>query len=343
MKRLVLFTFFSTLLAIALFRYTHQHAYTQANQQQSIPEAWLHSDTATCTPKADQRPADQTFLTFPEWYLVFSPEEQAHYLTKHTATDFPYLAHTYQIWESYHLVSSTIKGHYAPNPGYHFMIKVIGSSATVEYILKAIYEKVVGRITDTKIPLTEEDQFAAKFTDHYVCFIKGQPWYAFDFKKELHSLWTDIPLLGNHILRKAERRYFLTTELLVKWGYGKLISMGTKKIYDEALPTTSVCFANNQVIQLPRYDRFAPAIINYANSGWNVKEIAGNHSILLFTVIAPTQHQVMPKHCMTLFSQRLASDTTYTRRALVTQVSDLSEVCRQLTEQSVFVEHVFDY
>jgi hypothetical protein len=37
-----------------------------------VPKAWLATNKDPRTHKADVRAADQTFLTFPEWFLVFS-------------------------------------------------------------------------------------------------------------------------------------------------------------------------------------------------------------------------------------------------------------------------------
>jgi len=45
-----------------------------AGEGKVVPKDWLIQNRNPLTPKEDQRPADQTFLTFPEWYLVFSPE-----------------------------------------------------------------------------------------------------------------------------------------------------------------------------------------------------------------------------------------------------------------------------
>jgi hypothetical protein len=42
-------------------------------------------------PKVHRRDTEQTFLTFPEWYLVHSPAEYAVYVKDHTPTQFPLL------------------------------------------------------------------------------------------------------------------------------------------------------------------------------------------------------------------------------------------------------------
>src|SRR5262249_42948623 len=84
-------------------------------------------------PEGPDRPADQTFLTYPEWFLVFSPQERAAYLSSRNAPSrFPYLGHVKQLWEGYRAVARATRD-YPFNFGYHAMIVVISTSTTVEY------------------------------------------------------------------------------------------------------------------------------------------------------------------------------------------------------------------
>ena len=308
-----------------------------------IKKEWLVINKKTVTPLKDIRLADQTFLTFPEWYLVFSPEEQANYFKHTTATSFPFNSHTRQIWESYHIVNNQIKGNFPPNKGYHFMIWVIGSSASVEYSIKAVYEKLIGRITDTHEVITVEDKFNAKFTQHYVDFIKDRPWYEFDFKTQLKDLWRDNAFWGDHFGRKIERRYILTSELLVKYIYGKLIGLGTKQVYDEALPNTVVVINNDSLVNLPRYDKFNPAIQSLALKGNQIKEIAGNNSAILLTLIVPRNARTEFDGAQTVFIQPLASDLSKKRIAIAIPVKDLNVLLMDLNRNKVDIEHVFDF
>src|SRR5207245_5383432 len=93
------------------------------------------------TPEKYHRSVEQTFLTYPEWFLVSSPAEYARFIDGHPPSDFPFFAHIGQLWRSYGAVRRAIgERHYPKNPGYHVMIVVIGVSTTVEYTLKAAYE-----------------------------------------------------------------------------------------------------------------------------------------------------------------------------------------------------------
>lgn len=344
MKRLYILTLCSIVLAACIFFLKKGNPTTiAAGEGLIIPKEWLTTNKNAATPKKDIRPADQTFLTYPEWFLVFSPEEQANYFKQHTSTTFPFMSHTAQIWESYRVVNDQIKDNFPTNTGYHFMIWVIGTSASVEYSIKAWHEIIIGRITDTGVPNTDEDKFNAKFTQDYVDFIKERPWYEFDFKSRLQTLWTSMPFLGDNFLRKVERKYILTSELLVKYVYGKAIGLGTKQVYEEALPTTAVILDNDSLQYLPRYDRFARAVTDIAKHGHNLKEIAGNNSAILLTVLVPADNNLKFENAQTVFTQPIASDLSIKRIALVAPVADLSKLLLQLDKEEIKVEHLFDY
>lgn len=344
MKRLYILTFCSIGLAACIFFFKKRNPTTiAAGEGLVIKKEWLKQNNKPITPKNDCRPADQTFLTFPEWYLVFSPEEQAIYFKQHTTSTFPFMSHTAQIWESYKIVNNQIKDNFPTNTGYHFMIWVIGSSASVEYSIKTWYETIIGRITDTYDVKTEEDKFNATFTQDYVDFIKDRPWYEFDFKSRLKYLWTYTSFFGDNFFRKIERKYILTSELAVKYIYGKLIGLGTKTVYDEALPTTAVVLENDSLLYLPRYDKFANAVISLAENGYGFKEIAGNNSAILLTVLVPASIKIDFENIQTVFTQPISSDPATKRIALAIPVASLSELLLQLNNNKIKIEHVFDF
>ena len=114
---------------------------------------------AVATP-VDRRGEEQTFLTFPEWFLVFSPAEYAEFVRTHTPDEFCFWGHIGQLWSSYGQVIHQTRARGEPtNWGYHVMIMVIGVSTTAEYAIRSAYEQLIGRIsalaggrTDKKVP-----------------------------------------------------------------------------------------------------------------------------------------------------------------------------------------------
>ena len=85
-----------------------------------------------------------------------------------------------------------------------------------------------------------EERLYADYAQAYVDFIRLEPWYKFDFLAPLKQLWAELPLSGPNLIRRWERRFALTTELLVKEGYARLIKLGTQSVYDAPKPTTAV-------------------------------------------------------------------------------------------------------
>jgi hypothetical protein len=86
----------------------------------------------TRTPPEHRRGEDQTFLTFPEWYLVHSPAELAQFLSLTRApSEFPWGGHIAQFWQGYREMTRETKA-YPFNGGYHLMVSVIGTSTTVD-------------------------------------------------------------------------------------------------------------------------------------------------------------------------------------------------------------------
>ena len=132
--------------------------------------SWAAAADAVITPPEHRRGEDQTFLTFPEWYLVHSPAELAQYLSLQRAPSaFPFGGHIGQFWQGYREVTHETRA-YPFNGGYHLMVSVIGTSTTVEYGLRAAYESTAGRLADASIngrPSAEE-QLGACVAQAYV-------------------------------------------------------------------------------------------------------------------------------------------------------------------------------
>ena len=161
---------------------------------------------APVAPPEHRRGEEQTFLTYPEWFLVHSPAEYAAYVKDRPPSDFPYFGHIGQLWRSYAAVTKATR-EYPPNLGYHVMIMVIATSTTVEYALHSAYETVVGRLAELSRTrgMTDEDRYAARIAQDYVDFIRVQPWYEYDFVAKLDGLWRETGLVGPDMLRKGER------------------------------------------------------------------------------------------------------------------------------------------
>lgn len=325
--------------------------------------AWLPAAAAgePFTPPEHRRGEDQTYLTFPEWFLVHSPAEYAAFLQHDDPHSFPLMAHVRQLWSSYAAVIRATR-EYPFNGEYHVMINVIAVSTTVEYGLKALYENTFGRLSAAVRGerRTPEDEFAAATAQRYVDFIRDRPWYEFPFSDELIALWR-VPLTGGNIVRKWERRFALTSELLVKAAYGRLIGIGTRSSFEVPKPVSAIVVEGitpdaakapereilrtlpdgRTVMTIPRYERFALHAQTLARGGARFTEIAGNRNIVLISML--TDQPSLPA-----WARRVVIEQPYLtrpgwRRAVVeVPIARLHEALLAPNEH-LTIEHVYDF
>src|SRR5262245_41088777 len=69
-----------------------------------------------------------TFLTLPEWFIVYSAEEYGRFIGSAAPSRFPYIGSIMQYWGAYQDVCEVTKRQYAFQTGYHVMLGVIGAS-----------------------------------------------------------------------------------------------------------------------------------------------------------------------------------------------------------------------
>ena len=318
------------------------------------------------TPTEHRRGEDQTFLTFPEWYLVHSPAELAQYLSLQRApSEFPWGGHIGQFWQGYRAVTQETRA-YPFNAGYHLMVSVIGGSTTVEYGLRAAYESSVGRLAEASSDghPTPEDRLAARTAQAYVDFIRIEPWYLFDFQRPLRELWTATPALGPNLLRKWERRFALSTEYLVKAGYAWLIKLGTQSVYDAPRPVTAVVLerapaplpaalrelrridgpaAGTVLVTVPRYRAFMAYARALAAQGLTFVEIAGNRGLIVASVIERSEAARPGAPLRTLLTQPTLTQPGWERRVIALPVPELAAQLRRWRAADVQLEHLYDY
>jgi len=310
-----------------------------------------------------KRDAAQTYLTLPEWFLVYSPDEYAGHLKTQPASGFPYFGSIGQFWGYYWDVYEATRQKYPFNWGYHVMVFVIGSSYTVENAIKGVYENVVGRLTEwfSGDSRTQEDDFGARVAQDYVDFIRVDPWYEYSFARQLKRLWRETDLLGPNMVRKWERKLILSLEYAAKAQYATLIKLGTKAAYGDAdsemlalvrgLPPEPLKNEpamkivrefddGSTLLSLPRYEEFRDAVLRLVKKGARFSEIAGNREILVTAIVPATwQSDLAPL----LFERPILTDFGRKRVALNVPVERLHEALNRLTGPGLVVEHIYDY
>jgi hypothetical protein len=251
-----------------------------------------------------ERPEQDTYLTYPEWYIVWSYQEKADFQEKHLPSGFPYFTAIKQYWSGYCCVYGLTRGRYPFNLGDHVMLAVIGSSFSGEYAVKGAYENTVGRLTEwlSSQEAVEEDKYAYRTAREYADFVHIRPFYEFSFWKRFKGLWHETGKPGPHPVRRWERKIFLSLDYATEAFYCWLIEKLTHATYGiegsdtyawiENAPEHSrvrrvkVVGPKTFVAALPRYQEFTTVASQLARQGARFVEIAGNDAIAL-TVIAP--------------------------------------------------------
>ena len=352
LRKLAVISVFCALATLALRAQLHKPADAPALKQ-----------PIRRTPTDMRRATEFTFLTFPEWYLVYSPDEYADFVIDRPPSQFPYLGHLNQFWQGYGAIYDASADKYPFNTDYHVMIGVIGTSTSVEYGLKWMYECVVGRVTENlRGNLTAEDHLAAKVAREYVDYLDVEPWYKFDFVNPLKRVWTETGFWGPDPVRKWERKYILTTEYTLKAAYGWVIKKASESAYEEEKPVSAVVldrfpsdlrpafpevkvlntFADGNVLaQLPRYQAFTTISRSLAKHGINFVEIVGNKDVILVSAVVPVDFD--DSNLTMVMTQPIMTRPGRQRIVFTVTVPELCAMIRRLDQGAFKLEHIYDY
>ena len=304
-----------------------------------------------------------TYLTLPEWYIVYSADEYAAFIAQRPPSAFPYVGAVRQYWGHYSAVCAVTKREYPFEGGYHAMLGIIGASFTVEHTIKAAYENTIGRLTEwISSTETPEDAFARRVAREYGTFMHTVPWYEFPFGSRLTALWRETPFGGPNKIRKIERRMVLSMEYGAKAVYGWILgkvsgaAYGAEdlRIHARIANATSEVFADTRVkpvkplgpreylVTLPRYEEFTKAALAMNALGVRFVDIAGNDDILI-TVLARRGMSVTVPQARLIASTSIITDPTMQRLVFTIPVSALREVSDHLAKERAVIEHLYDY
>jgi hypothetical protein len=309
------------------------------------------------------RPGAATYLTVPEWYIVYSTEEYAAFLRGHPPSEFPYLGASRQYWEYYGAMCDATRGVYPVDAGNHLMLGVIGVSFAAENLVKAGWENTLGRLAEwLGGHATDEDAFAQRTAAEYARFMHTVPWYQFPFGARLAALWRETGLWGRAPVRKWERKLALSAEYVIKAAYAWVIRRATGAVYEpEAerihvwiLPAPPAALADprvrrvrdfgpaGMVVTLPRYEPFTDLVRALARQGVRFRDVAGNDAIVI-SAIARGGARPGPDAGTILFSAPILTDPVAARLVLRTPVPSLHAALPALEYVGVRMEHVYDY
>jgi hypothetical protein len=304
-----------------------------------------------------------TYLTLPEWSIVYSTDEYARHLSRGAPSQFAYFGSAMQYWRYVDAVCEVTRREYPFNTGYQVMLGVIGASFSVELVIKGLYEKTIGRATEWLATRdTPEDRFAAGVAREYGAFMHTTPWFEFSFGRQLRALWVETPLWGPHLIRKWERRAVLSAEYGAKAVYAWVIRLATQSAYapesleirawithapadifsDARIVKVHEVGPGSFIVTLPRYQAFTGVLQSLAAKGVHFLNIAGNDEILVTAVSARELLGDLPG-ARILVNEPILSEPPKRRIGLRVPLARLTETLGWLQAQGAVVEHVYDY
>ena len=331
------------------------------------PEALRHPAQAAGIKDYTRAEVD-TFYTYPEWYIVWSYQAKADFQRNHLPSGYSYFGDIGQFWHGYCAVYSFTRSRYPSPTGDHIMLAVIGSSFTVEYTLKGLYEKTIGRLSEwtSHHEPVAEDVYAAQVAEDYAAFVHVRPFYEYSFAHALHNIWFGTPFRSQHLLRSLERRAWLSLDYSFEAAYCQLIELGTHATYgfedtntaawiefppqekEHMVPlVASMKFVRElgegeAIVEIPRYQEFTADAQKLLQAGVRFRQIAGNQLIVV-SAIAPGNWTNTIPNLQLLVAQPMLTDRAKTRVVLLCPVSSLHLVLPMLERQGISIEHIYDY
>ncbi|WP_420138047.1 hypothetical protein [Sphingomonas sp.] len=309
-------------------------------------------------PAAERRPAVQSYLTYPEWHIVYEAEAFARHLTAgKPPSSFAYGSQIGGFWTSYCAVNR-LTGNRPGAGAAKVTIYTIGISYTVELAVKAAYERTIGRLFEWGSGWTSaDDRYAARVQADYGRFLHETPWYRFPFGRALAGEWrtTEPELHARH----WERRLALSGEYGVKAVYAGLIDRATGatvgrdertlrmvvqatpqavRAIDPRLVPVRTLPGGRTVVEAPRYQQFNDLLTKLAATDIPIVEIAGNDEIFT-TLLLPETSKPAGQVIFTLPIDRPG----WRRFGVATKVPHTVDLLRQTRAAGGTVEHVYDY
>ena len=311
------------------------------------------------TDAAFQRREANTYLTYPEWHIVYAYDGLAEALKLGDENAFDYFASVNRFWRSTCSLMRVADAHGGADSDTRIMIHTIGVSFTAEMAVKAAYEETIGRSTAwvRGRRKTPQDQAIAATAVEYAEFLRQTPWYRFPFRRESGELWA-APVTGT--IRGWERRLGIGLEYAVKAAYARMIGgavaatapakleirsvvSGLAEADLSGIPNVKVIGRREEGIEIetPRYDLFTRILMEIARQGGSVLEIAGNDDIMVTLTVAEGADPGLQQGELIL---RMKRDGFASERLLVTvKVRQLASLLKDHALGDPGVEHIFDY
>lgn len=316
-------------------------------------------------PDANYRRAEgDSFLSYPEWYIVHAYADLAGVTERASESSFDYLASIRGFWSSLCQATQVATRTGAIGPDQKTTNYVIGISFTAEMGLQGLYERTIGALT-ARSPdqRTAEDAFNLRLLKEYAVFLQQTPWYQYPFRAELGRLWHEVPFQWS--ARSAERRMSLSLQYGVKAAYAAVIRYAAgyapadlviKSVVGGLDPSdvaaeprikpirdvTATDGTRGSLIETPRYQALTEIIQGLGARHRTIFEIAGNHRILTTIIVPPGKTVTLPD-AVEIFSIPIQSNPGAQRLGFDTAVKSLAAQAGAVEAQGGRFEHAYDY
>jgi hypothetical protein len=308
---------------------------------------------------AFRRAEANTYLTYPEWHIVYAYEGLAEAMKHADEHAFDYGSSVMGFWRSACALMRVADEHGGADWGTRSTIHTIGVSFTAEMALKAAYEETIGRATAwlRGHEKTPQDKAVAQMAVDYSAFLRQTPWYEYPFGQEVKKLWSPP---ASWSVRAWERRLGIGVEFTAKAAYAKVLAGAVAATEPAVLVIRSVVSgldratlgkiadvtvvgtrAGGLEIETPRYDRFTRILAEIARRGGRVREIAGNDDIMV-TLTVPEGAGSQVRHGRVILRTRREGFSSH-RLLVDVKVDELAALLNAYPLGDPGVEHVFDY
>jgi hypothetical protein len=371
MRQLALTVAASALLVCIQCAYAHETK--RIDSVQTSPSDPQHTYALSVLPlrgdeAADPRNATRTYSTFPEWYIVYSAQEYASFVSSgRFPSQFPFWKATTQYWEASENSIDFAGGAEQVDSTTQTVLSTIGWSFAVENYLLGAYEKTIGRIfewSNLRIKTTE-DEFTQHVASEYGAFLLHTPWYDFPYFLKIGELWTTWGL-SSITPRGIERRVIFTIGYAAKALYGGVIgyvshsefgaaglttTLTLHGVHDEALqriaPSAHIVDApeESHTVTTDRYRALTYFLKELSATDAVVTDVQRHTKIALSYIgsTTSTNCEIVPSPARVLYTLPLVTDTTRERVILETPANALLSTMRELARCAIDTEHVYDY
>jgi hypothetical protein len=315
-----------------------------------------------------RRAEGDSFLTFPEWNIVYAYRDLAAVTRRQSESGFGYWTSVSGFWSSLCAATRAASSIGAVTADQKTTNYIIALSFTAEMAIKGMWERTIGWVTTQAagVQATVEDRQSARMLDEYASFLNQTPWYRYLFADEIKRLWTQTPFIesgagAGQYLRKIERRLALTLEWAGKAAYAKAIGylagyapadLTIKSVVadlsaadaaaDSRIKILRELEPGKTLIETPRYDEFTDIARKLGARGKSFVEIAGARRILT-SVLAPQGAKIEVGEARELFAFPIAAKPGWRRIGYDVDVRDLTRHIGAVERQGAMFEHAYDY